>query len=95
MPDDHRFALYQELHMRHTADEAQRIYTAERVLRILYDKLKFGSVLDVGCGRGLWLSVAAELGATQTIGLEGPWIEAQSHLYWRRSYPDPRPGTQL
>jgi cyclopropane fatty-acyl-phospholipid synthase-like methyltransferase len=78
MPDDHRFALYQELHMRHTADEAQRIYTAERVLGLLYDKLKFDSVLDVGCGRGLWLAVAAELGATQTIGLEGPWIEAKS-----------------
>jgi cyclopropane fatty-acyl-phospholipid synthase-like methyltransferase len=78
MPDDHRFALYQELHMRHTADEAQRIYTAERVLGILYDKLKFGSVLDVGCGRGLWLAVAAELGAAEIIGLEGPWIEAQA-----------------
>jgi SAM-dependent methyltransferase len=78
MPDDHRFTLYQELHRRHTADEPQRIYTAERVLRLVYDKVKVGSVLDVGCGRGLWLAVAAELGATETIGIEGPWIEAQT-----------------
>jgi cyclopropane fatty-acyl-phospholipid synthase-like methyltransferase len=78
MPDDHRFALYQELHKRHTADEQQRIYTAKRVLRLVYDKIKFGSVLDIGCGRGLWLAVAAELGAAEIIGIEGPWIEAQA-----------------
>src|SRR5215831_19105242 len=78
MPKDHRTALYRQLHKRHTADEPQRIYTAERVLRMVHDKIKVGSVLDVGCGRGLWLAVAAELGATETIGIEGPWIEAQS-----------------
>ena len=78
MPEDQRFTLYQELHKRHTADEPQRIYAAERVLRLVYDKIKVGSVLDIGCGRGLWLAVAAELGATETIGIEGPWIEAHS-----------------
>src|SRR5215470_8580182 len=78
MPKDHRFALYQELHKRHSVDEPQRIYTAERVLRLVYEKIKVGSVLDVGCGRGLWLAVAAELGATETIGIEGPWIESET-----------------
>ena len=78
MADDHRTLLYRQLHKRHNADEPQRIYTAERVLRLVYDKIKVRSVLDVGCGRGLWLAVAAELGATETIGIEGPWIEAQS-----------------
>jgi cyclopropane fatty-acyl-phospholipid synthase-like methyltransferase len=78
MADDHRTALYRQLHKRHTADEPQRIYAAERVLRLVYDKIKVGSVLDVGCGRGLWLAVAAELGATETVGIEGPWIETQT-----------------
>src|SRR5262249_13272166 len=78
MVEDHRTALYRQLHKRHTADEPQRIYTAERVLRLVYDKIKVGSVLDIGCGRGLWLAVAAELGATETIGIEGPWIEAET-----------------
>ena len=78
MADDHRTALYRQLHKRHTADEPQRIYTAERVLHLVYDKIKVRSVLDVGCGRGLWLAVAAELGATETIGIEGPWIEAET-----------------
>lgn len=78
MADDQRAALYRELHKRHTADEPQRIYTAERVLRLVYDKIKVGSVLDVGCGRGLWLAVAAQLGATEIVGIEGPWIETES-----------------
>ena len=78
MAVDQRTALYRQLHKRHTADEPQRIYVAERVLRLVYDKIKVGSVLDVGCGRGLWLAVASGLGATETIGIEGPWIEAQS-----------------
>src|SRR6516225_7786825 len=80
MAVDHRTALYRQLHKQHTADEPQRIYAAERVLRLVYDKIKVGSVLDVGCGRGLWLAVAAELGATETIGIEGPWIEVGEHL---------------
>ena len=78
MADDPRTALYRQLHKRQTADEPQRFYTAERVLRLVYDKIKVRSVLDVGCGRGIWLAVAAELGATETIGIEGGWIEAQS-----------------
>ena len=78
MADNHRTALYRQLHKRHTADEPQRIYTAERVLRLIHDKIKIGSVLDVGCGRGLWLAVAAELGATETVGIEGPWIKSET-----------------
>jgi hypothetical protein len=78
MADDHRTALYRQLPKRHIADEPQRFYTAERVVRLVYDKIKVCSVFDVGRGRGLWLAVAAELGAIETIGIEGTWIEAQS-----------------
>src|SRR5262249_55787935 len=78
MADDPRTALYRQLHKQQTTDEPQRIYTAERVLRLVNDKIKVRSVLDVGCGRGLWLAVIAGLGATETIGIEGPWIESQS-----------------
>ncbi len=78
MVNDPRTALYHRLHKLQTADEPQRLYAEERVLGIVRDKIKVGSVLDVGCGRGLWLAVAAELGASATIGVEGPWIEPQS-----------------
>ena len=78
MADDHRTALYRHLHKQHTGDEAQRIYTANRVLQLVYDKMKVRSVLDVGCGRGLWLAVAGGLGAIETIGIEGPWIKSET-----------------
>ena len=78
MADDHRTALYRHLHKQHAGNEAQRIYTANRVLQLVYDKLKVRSVLDVGCGRGFWLAVAGGLGAIETIGIEGPWIESET-----------------
>jgi SAM-dependent methyltransferase len=31
------------------------------------------SVLDVGCGRGTWLKVCAELGSHDLYGMDGPW----------------------
>ena len=78
MADDDRISLYRQLHKRHSADEPQRIYTADRVLRIVNEKIKVDSVLDVGCGRGLWLAVAADLGAAETLGIEGPWIKSET-----------------
>lgn len=32
------------------------------------------SVIDVGCGRGAWLTVCRELGAERVVGLDGPWV---------------------
>ena len=63
MNDDPRTRLYQRLHKQHTSDERRRIYSAERVLNLVFEKLKPRSVLDVGCGRGLWLAGAEQLGA--------------------------------
>ena len=31
------------------------------------------SVVDVGCGRGMWLKACGELGAKRLLGLDGPW----------------------
>ncbi len=36
--------------------------------------------MDVGCGVGTWLSVSAELGASNVLGLEGPWLLDQPRL---------------
>src|SRR5208282_13334 len=33
------------------------------------------SVLDVGCGTGVWLSVFREHGVDDILGIDGPWIE--------------------
>jgi len=31
------------------------------------------SVIDIGCGRGMWLKASGELGAERLVGLDGPW----------------------
>jgi SAM-dependent methyltransferase len=42
---------------------------------LLIDLFQPGSVVDVGCGTGTWLSVFREHGVTDILGIDGPWIE--------------------
>jgi SAM-dependent methyltransferase len=32
------------------------------------------SVIDIGCGRGTWLTACKELGVKHLVGLDGPWV---------------------
>ena len=48
--------------------QSARIYIAH-----LHKYLQPSSVLDVGCGRGMWLKACGELGSTKLIGLDGGW----------------------
>jgi SAM-dependent methyltransferase len=48
--------------------------SAEIVLDLLYRQYRPRSVIDVGCGQGVWLAVAESLGATQLKGLDGEWV---------------------
>ncbi len=38
------------------------------------------SVIDIGCGRGAWLTVCKELGAKHLVGLEGAWVRQEMML---------------
>ena len=33
------------------------------------------SIIDFGCGTGLWIAAAQRLGVSDALGYEGPWIE--------------------
>src|SRR3954466_8312502 len=72
---DKRSELYQPLHKRHVQDEAVRVHSAERALGVLFSRFLPGSVLDVGCGVGIWLAAAERLGAKEVRGIEGPWVQ--------------------
>ena len=48
--------------------------SAEVIVPVLVDRLRPGSVLDVGCGRGTWLRVFADAGVTDFFGVDGPHI---------------------
>jgi hypothetical protein len=49
--------------------------SAKAILGILYRIYHPNSVVDFGCGRGVWLSVAESLGSQILQGLDGPWVE--------------------
>ena len=54
--------------------------SARRILPIVFDVVRPGTVVDVGCGVGTWLDVARSLGA-RTAGYEGPWVSELPQTY--------------
>ena len=47
---------------------------AREILPLLIEMLRPTSILDVGCGAGHWLAVAAELGVRDILGVDGDWV---------------------
>jgi SAM-dependent methyltransferase len=70
---------------RYAHDYADEWMTSPRaVLPRLRDLARFSSVLDVGCGPGYWLRACEELGVSDVMGIDGPWVD-QSKLLVDRS----------
>lgn len=61
-----------EWHRRH---ETKTEASADRILPILKSVLPLQSVLDVGCGAGIWLQAAQRLGVETILGIDGPWTD--------------------
>ena len=56
-------------HLESTLPDAREI--VPEVLRLI----RPGSVIDLGCGIGTWLSVFRELGVTEAVGVDGDWVD--------------------
>jgi SAM-dependent methyltransferase len=56
------------------------IWSAERILPRLLSELAPGSVLDVGCGQGAWLSVWKKLGVMEITGIDGDYVSRERLL---------------
>ena len=54
------------------------LVSARLVLGHLFNFYQPNSVLDVGCGKGTWLKACQELGATDLVGLDGPWNKQEN-----------------
>lgn len=53
--------------------------SAAVVVPLLFELLgPIGSVVDVGCGSGLWLQRCQVEGATDILGMDGPWVDVSS-----------------
>jgi SAM-dependent methyltransferase len=76
MSDDKRSNIYHNLHAKQLVlEEADTRHSASQILTMLGQYVTPKSLLDVGCGLGVWLKVAMDLGMNDVLGLEGPWIE--------------------
>lgn len=54
-------------------------YSANTVLHHLLRIVPpVSSAVDIGCGVGTWLSVLEGLGATDILGVDGPWVPLES-----------------
>lgn len=49
--------------------------SAHQIIPILQKLVQPGSVLDVGCGTGSWLSVFKELGTEEVFGIDGDYVD--------------------
>ena len=54
---------------------AGSLRSAQVVLPIVLDLVKPASVVDVGCGLGLWLSVVAEHGVEDILAVDGDYVD--------------------
>jgi SAM-dependent methyltransferase len=60
--------------------------SARVVVPLLRSLVGFSSVVDVGCGIGAWLSVFAETGTGDFLGLDGPWVKPEDLLIPRERF---------
>jgi len=56
------------------------VRSARHFLPVVLDALNPSSVLDVGCGRGAWLSVWRELGVEVVRGIDGDYVDRSKLL---------------
>ena len=53
---------------------------AADVVAFLKKFLDLDSIVDVGCGRGHWLAEFGAAGATQLVGIDGPWNDGKTFV---------------
>lgn len=49
--------------------------SAKCILNLALDLVKPKSLVDFGCGQGIWLKEAKQRGVDQILGLDGPWVD--------------------
>jgi SAM-dependent methyltransferase len=66
-----------------TADRSAA-YSADAIITLLVRSLSIKSVLDLGCGQGLWPSKWLAHGVADVVGVDGPYVDT-ARLYIPRT----------
>jgi SAM-dependent methyltransferase len=85
-------AAYDEQFFRRQRELSGR--SAARMLPVVLDLVRPGSVVDVGCGVGSWLEVAMRLGVEEVLGVDGGyvdrrWLRIPAERFTVRDLPQP------
>ena len=49
--------------------------SAKAVIPIVMNYIKPKSVIDIGCGTGVWLKIFQENGVSKILGFDGSWVD--------------------
>src|SRR5262249_17385892 len=47
---------------------------AAAIVPLIIELYQPKSIIDIGCGTGLWLSAFRERGIADVVGIDGPWV---------------------
>ena len=61
------------------ANQAGAVRSARRMLPIVFELVRPQTLVDVGCGIGVWTKVAKELGCL-VMGFDGDWVPRERLL---------------
>jgi SAM-dependent methyltransferase len=66
---------YQPTARRFEIEKRTALDAATAIVPAVLDLVPARSVIDVGCGKGLWLSVFAERGVARVVGIDGDYLD--------------------
>ncbi len=75
---------YNDIFMSSTT--TSNLVSAKKVTALLMPLLRLGSVVDFGCAEGGWLSAWREQGVTDTLGLDGPYVNQDRLLIPKKDF---------
>ncbi len=62
-------------------EETHNLRAPRRIVPFIVDTFQPGSVVDIGCGTGTFLSVFSEFGVPEILGIDGHWVDrAKLHI---------------
>src|SRR5262245_35919916 len=60
--------------------------SAKAIVPLLIEAVEPSSVIDVGCGQGVWLSAFKSRGVSDVFGVDGDWVDTRSLEIPRASF---------